>query len=143
MPLYISDRTSSSPLTNQCTGCYLKEGQKEKNGLDGEEGGEISYFLLVFKTWSNEKKCFCEWQSAPDTAALWGREKVTFTCGVTLIIPDGWSILFTEHCVFKDSTLGTLYGNLCYRPQEILRHFWNSVQLSQQQKSNSINCSLD
>lgn len=46
--------------------------------------------------------------------------------------------LFSQSTVcLEDSTLGTLYGNLCYRPQEILSHFWNSVQLSQQQKSNS------
>lgn len=52
--------------------------------------------------------------------------------------------LFSQRTVcLEDSTLGTLYGNLCYRPQEIPRRFWNSVQLSRQQKSNSINCSLD
>lgn len=48
--------------------------------------------------------------------------------------------LFSQSTVcLEDSTLGTLYGNLCHRPQEILRHFWNSIQLSWQQKSNSIN----
>jgi len=80
--------------------------------LDVEEGAEVSNFLLVFKSRSRERKCFCEWQSDPDTAALWGTEKVTFICRVTLIIPGGWSTLFTEDCVFRGQHTGNFVWQL-------------------------------